>query len=176
MIHIASATSNSSGEFLFNNIPATFTHLQLRWFVRSTGTSANGDQLGYYFNGNRQNVYTTHSLYGNGSTATSANELLNASYGVLRGTSMPNANSLANCFAVAIMDFLDYANTSKNKTVRSLWGWDLNGSGQVGLTSTLFTTTDAISSISVNTGAGLVAATGSRADLYGIGVSEQTGA
>lgn len=132
--------------------------------------------MSFYFVGNRQNIYTTHSLYGNGSSATSTNEALNISYGTLRGTSMPNANSTANCFAVAVMDFLDYANTSKNKTVRSLWGWDLNGSGQVGLTSTLFATTDAITGISVNTSAGLVAATGSRADLYGITISSQTGA
>jgi hypothetical protein len=32
-------------------------------------------------------------------------------------------------FGVAIIDILDYANTSKNKTVRALSGEDENGAG-----------------------------------------------
>jgi hypothetical protein len=42
---------------------------------------------------------------------------------------------------------LDYTNTNKNKTARSLWGYDANGSGYVGLYSGLWRNTSAINRI-----------------------------
>jgi hypothetical protein len=46
------------------------------------------------------------------------------------------------------MDILDYTSTNKNKTVRSLGGFDRNGGGIITLSSSLwFKTPEAITSI-----------------------------
>jgi hypothetical protein len=47
------------------------------------------------------------------------------------------------------MDILDYANTNKFKTTRTLEGYDANGSGNVSLTSGLWQSTSAINSITI---------------------------
>jgi hypothetical protein len=61
----------------------------------------------------------------------------------------PNATSTA--YGAFIVDILDYTNTNKNRTIRSLNGFDANGSGQVQLVSTLFTSASAITSITIFT-------------------------
>ena len=54
-------------------------------------------------------------------------------------------------FGAAIIDILDYASTSKNKTVRVLTGFDQNGSGNICLASGLWfrSSPAAITSISL---------------------------
>jgi len=49
-----------------------------------------------------------------------------------------------------VTDILDYASTNKNKTVRTLGGFDANGSGYVNLTSNLWSNTAAINTITIN--------------------------
>jgi hypothetical protein len=56
--------------------------------------------------------------------------------------------------SVSIIDILDYANTSKYKTVRGLSGDDANGTGRVLFQSGLFISTNAISSITFTPAAG----------------------
>jgi hypothetical protein len=115
-------------------------------------------------------------LYGDGSLVASATELINTSYSTIRGTSIPNANSTANAFGAFIFDIPDYTNTTKNRVTRVLWGWDLNGSGQTGISSNLFVSTNAISRIDISIASGSNFVSGSRADLYGISTSFATGA
>ena len=81
----------------------------------------------------------------------------------------------ANVFGTQIIDILDYANTNKNKTIRSISGIDNNGSGDVSLTSNLWMNTAAITSFEIG-GFGVNLAAGSRIDLYGITSSSVTGA
>jgi hypothetical protein len=50
-------------------------------------------------------------------------------------------------FGVMVMDILDYADTSKNKTVRYLGGHDQNGAGILRLGSGSWRNTSAINSI-----------------------------
>jgi hypothetical protein len=52
-------------------------------------------------------------------------------------------------FSVSIIDILDYANISKNKTNRVLTGIDKNGSGSIQLTSGAWFNTAAITSITI---------------------------
>jgi hypothetical protein len=70
--------------------------------------------------------------------------------------------------AVAVIDILDYANTSKYKTTRTLAGNDQNGAGLVGLYSGLYMSTSAISSIEFTINGSGNFATGSNFALYGI--------
>ena len=68
---------------------------------------------------------------------------------------------------MSIIDIIDYASTTKNKTVRAFFGLDLNGSGSVTLGSGLWMNTNAITDININAAADPMAA-GSTFALYGI--------
>jgi hypothetical protein len=57
--------------------------------------------------------------------------------------------SAANTFSELIIDILDYTNTNKYKTVRTLYGFDSNGAGYVGLNSTLVPQTAATNQIDI---------------------------
>lgn len=171
MFPIATTTAGAGGiaAFDFINIPQTFTHLQLRVFGYST-LSASVDNLALYFNNDTGNNYATHSLYTNGSSALTYAGTSQARFYL--PSLFPAATTSQ--FCSAIIDVLDYTNTSKYKTVRTLSGYDANGSGIVGLTSGLWMSTSAISRFSGGTSANL--AQYSRIDLYGISTSNVTGA
>jgi hypothetical protein len=59
------------------------------------------------------------------------------------------ATSNASIFASGILDILDYANTNKYKTTRSLSGVDANGSGFAQFMSGLWMNTAAVTSITI---------------------------
>jgi hypothetical protein len=171
MIWIAGSTVGVGGtaNFEFNNIPQNYTHLQLRIFGRST-LSASLDNLSMYFNNDTGNNYATHFLSGNGSAQTSNAFTSQPRFYI--PSLFPAATSAQ--FASTIIDVLDYTNTSKNKTIKILTGFDANGSGAASLVSGLWMSTAAITRFNAETSANIVA--GSRFDLYGITTSLVTGA
>ena len=127
----------------FAGIPNTYKHLQIRTIARSNGSATN---LSLTFNGdtNNANYYARHILYGDGSTAAAiSNQTLT---GITTGSVSANTTSLV---APNIIDLLDYSNTSKNKTLRSLGGHDANGSGFIILGSGLWMNTAAINSVNI---------------------------
>ena len=134
---IATATLSSSGSITFSSIPSTYTHLQFRAW---TPTINNWVQIGV--NGLTGANYTYHELRGDGSSASSSAGFNDA--GLLALSQGSGSSSYGTVF---ITDILDYANTNKYKTIRSLYGVDQNGSGTVGLTSNLYKATTAISSV-----------------------------
>ena len=80
----------------------------------------------------------------------------------------PRAGTTANTFGPMILDILDYTNTNKYKTVRSLSGFDSNGAGKVDFFSGFyFLNTNAITQIDI-TGGGGTFAQYSHFALYGI--------
>ena len=101
--------------------------------------------------------YRIHWLQGNG-TAASAFTAANALYAPLSG-----GGTNGSAF---VLDILDYQNTNKYKTTRSLEGWDANGSGVISLISGLWMGTSAVNIITLS-GGNLTATDGSIA-LYGI--------
>jgi len=183
MVWIAGSTLTGNGAFLFTNIPQTFTHLQLRIFCRSAGTTSNtliGTQLNDdYTSGNYS--FGSHYLRGDGSSATSSTAQTflgfgsgpnGAGFGFVSG-----AISTANVFASHIVDCLYYTNTNKFKTWRGIGGFDSNGAGNVALSSGYWNQTTAINRINVgNYVDPYTFVAGSRCDLYGITTSQVTGA
>lgn len=145
----------------FNNIPQTYTHLQLRIFGRST-LSASLDNLSMYFNNDTTNSYATHFLSGNGSSVSSG--AFTSSPRFYIPSLFPAATS--NQFAGTIIDILDYKNTNKYKTVRILSGFDASGSGAISLVSGLWMNTAAITRFNCETSLGIPQ--NSRISLYGI--------
>ena len=132
----------------FSSIPSTYSHLQVRIITRST-FGANEWPIFVQPNSNGSSIYAYHNLQGDGSSATGSGTF---SQSLMQLGDTSAANGTANAFGVFIIDILDYANTNKNKTVRTLYGYDLNGSGKIGMRGGLFGTTTAISSLAFGTG------------------------
>ena len=165
---IASVTVGAGGvnTYTFSSIPQTYKHLQIRWTSRSVGSGqANGDTFVMYCTPHANNAYY-HNLIGNGSSA-SASDSGGVSFSTLIGWCTKSTNTSGN-FAVGVTDILDYTNTNKNKTIRSLAGWDDNGSGVVGLYSGMNNDTSAITSLTFLMNSGQNIAQGSVISLYGI--------
>ena len=162
---IATVTVGSGGSssITFSSIPSTYTHLQLRVFAYGTQSVSDLTNMNISVNSGTSTA-NSHRLSGNGSTVSSYNG--GAGYFQIL---LPTGTGLST-FGTGIVDFLDYANTNKYKTIRGLGGYDLNGSGQVVIPSAYFATTSAISSITLNTDGGLITGWGqySKFALYGI--------
>ena len=136
--------SATTSTVTISNIPQTYKHLQLRFILKPNAT---GSYIKVSFNGNvSTSSYTWHYLSGNGTSASAGG----AGTGTYPGCIVNNLTGTTNTFATGIMDILDYNNTNKNKTTRTLSGSDKNGSGAIDLASSLWLSTSAISSISLS--------------------------
>jgi hypothetical protein len=131
--------------------------------IGRTAQSATSAYSFTQFNSDSGNNYTIHFLEGNG-TATGAAAFAPTAGNYVLNTTAASAN--ANVYSVGVIDILDYANTFKNKTVRSLSGFDNNANGIVNLFSGLWANTNAISTITI-VGSGNWTSD-SRFALYGI--------
>jgi hypothetical protein len=137
---IATVTVGSGGaaNVEFTSIPSTYTHLQIRGMYKVT--AVNGGSPRVTLNGDSGNNYAMHAINGDGSSV-SVNDYSSADL-FYNGIGYQRTGQ----FSVFITDILDYANTNKYKTVRTLAGFDENGSGAVGLLSALWQSTNAITS------------------------------
>jgi hypothetical protein len=131
MVQVGSAGASS---ITFSSIPSTFTHLQLRYICRDARTAYNDSPVDLIFNGSSATAYSKHFLEGSGSSVSSGAET-SQTYIRLEGA---GNNTLPSAFGVAVTDILDYTSTTKNKTVRQLFGVDKNGNGIVRLVSGLW--------------------------------------
>jgi hypothetical protein len=157
---IATATgTGSSAVISFTSIPSTYKHLQFRVSGLSTGAA---DWV--YLNVNNDSStsnYWTHRLEGDGTSVATANTGSQAymyRVFIIGSTTSPGA---------AIIDVLDYANTNKNKTFKSLAGFDVNAGGEINIGSGLWTSTSAINRIDFNLASSNYA-TATKIALYGI--------
>jgi hypothetical protein len=146
-IATVSVGSGGSTEITFSSIPSTFQHLQIRGIARSN-LAANAYSLAIRFNGDTSSVYARHNLLGNGTSASAAAEInVGLAYSLYTMGTTPS-----NIFAANVVDVLDYKDTNKFKTVRALSGGDTNGTGTVALSSGLWRSANAITSITLTTG------------------------
>jgi hypothetical protein len=142
----------------FSNIPNTYKHLQVRGIATfASGTNA----IILQANGDTGSNYAWHQMYGTGSSA-----------GSNGATSTATANisvaSVSGTVGVFVTDILDYANTTKYKTYKSLTGYDNNGSGVIAMRSVLWMNTGAVTSLSLKFDTGVNFAQNTRFSLYGI--------
>ena len=144
--HIETITVGAGGaaSVTFSGIPQTYKHLQIRFIARGTGSDAGGQIIFGRFNGDTGSNYTTHRLSGDGSAASSTATTSDNKLNLWRQTT---AAQTASVFGVGVVDLLDYTSTSKNKTIRQLGGFDNNGSGLLGLVSTAWMSTAAVTSL-----------------------------
>jgi hypothetical protein len=147
----------------FTSIPSGYSHLQVRGIGRGT-TADTSVLLRIQLNSDTGNNYARHIITGDGSSVGIAADASQSVGGV---GNIAAANATASIFGIAVFDILDYANTNKYKTIRSLAGNDRNGSGVVGLYSSLWVNTNAITAIKLFPSAANFAQYSSFA-LYGI--------
>jgi hypothetical protein len=154
--------STATASITFSGIPSTYKHLQVRGIVRPTSNNAD---MRLTLNSDSGSNYARHRLIGNGSSVDATGTASTAYIGFFDANGLQTGT--ASVFGVAIIDILDYANTSKYKTVRILSGNDNNGSGQVGLSSGLWQSTSATTTLTLVMSAGNLDTYSSFA-LYGI--------
>jgi len=152
---IATVTVGSGGSasVSFTSIPSTYTHLQIRGIAQGNRSLYSVDNMITRFNSDSGSNYNWHYIFGgytsspmvesggSGSTTSMINIGLS--------TSVPGTS-----FTAIVMDVLDYANTNKLKTVRTLNGFDVNGTagegnfgGTICFNSGLWRNTNAVTSI-----------------------------
>lgn len=154
---IATVTVGSGGSSSadFTSIPSTYTHLQIRWIAR--GASSGSDQGTLAIRVGNGSVdtgtnYWFHDLNGNGASVATSNAGSAKSYATI--SYIPRDSYTAGMMACGVIDILDYVNTNKNKTIRSLGGNDTNGTGTekgtLALASGLWSSTSAIDTIKLS--------------------------
>jgi hypothetical protein len=164
---IATATGTGSSDTItFTSIPSTYKHLQIRAFCGKVGSAG---LASLEFNNDSSSIYATHRLIGDGVTpvvAQGQTGRANTFYSIYTG------GNTASALSGSIIDIHDYSSTTKNKIVRSFTGLDTNGNGtdsaSLYLTSALWPSTSAITSIEIISGGGLSWSTSSVFSLYGI--------
>jgi hypothetical protein len=153
---IATATgTGSSATITFSSIPGTYSHLQIRGITKTTQTGSLALQLRIQLNGDTGTNYANHQLRGDGSSAAASGQITR-SYINSTDTNASSATSptnMANIFGVTIIDLIDYASTTKNKTVRHFSGLDANYASadlEINLGSGLWLNTAAVTSITLS--------------------------
>lgn len=163
---IATASASGNSSVTFSSIPSTYQHLQVRFLGRKTASSGTGILL--TVNGdNSSSSYVRHYMYGDGSS-TGASGNVSGTYPAMYITYVTSSADLASAYGANIVDILDYTNTGKNKTFRSMSGTDVNGAGGfIQYSSGLWLNTAAITSLTFANSSGNFD-TGTSIALYGI--------
>jgi len=159
--------TSTTATVTFNNIPQTYTHLQLRYIAKSVYNAGNGvDDPNLSFNSDTTYTnYRSHYLEGNGASTYVGAVQTSGTYSLGAGVARSYTGQ-TNMFASGVADIFEYT-TNKYKTIRSMGGADYNGSGEVHFHSSLWMSTSAISRIDITCVAANFAQYSSFA-LYGI--------
>ena len=158
---IATVTVGAGGaaSVEFTSIPSTYQHLEVRWIAKVT---TGATRLRVQINSDTTTNYSTHLLLGDGTAyaAGAANTdriAISAAVNAASGTS----------FGAGVVSVLDYKDTNKYKTVRTLSGVDYNTSGEIALNSGAWRSTSAVTSLKFLMDSGNIDQYSSLA-LYGI--------
>ncbi len=153
----------------FSSIASTYKHLQIR-YTGQVFEATPINTLRMYVNGDTGSTWSKHRLYGNGSSVAS-NGQASTQFDMDLMLIPDDYGTYNNQFGAGIIDILDYANTSKYKTVRAFGGNPYAGTYKsINLHSGAWQNTAAITSITLQTsgGASYPLKTASRFSLYGI--------
>lgn len=146
------ATTNISGTntLTFSSIPSTYKHLRIMGWARTSNSVQVAGAVILRANSDTGSNYAQHSLYGNGSSAVATGSASTTSIDI--HSQIPGDSATASTMGVMIVDILDYASTTKNKTVRCFWGADANTAStnwRAGINSGVWLSTSAITSLTI---------------------------
>lgn len=146
----------------FTSIPSTFQNLQLRFVAKTTtsGTSSGGEIVRMTMNST--SFADSAYFYATGTTLSTGN---NANTDFLANLVRASDTSI---FTAGIVDIFDYSDTNKNTTIRTIGGFNRNGTGsEMSLNINVWNSTTAISSLTITPSSGNFSEH-SRFALYGI--------
>lgn len=153
--------TGSSGTITFTSIPQDYKQLQIRLTAKSDTTE---DIIKITMNGITSGVYIRHSMRATGNGVTSL--ATTPSQTSISLASIMSASTTAKAFGAGVIDILDYASTTKNTTVRGLYGFT-DSTNRVSVGSGLYNQTTAVSSLTLTAPTGNFTSS-SRFSLYGI--------
>ena len=165
--------NNSANSITFSDIPQTYKHLQIRYIARITSGGTGGSNMQIRLNGSSSNIYAFHSIaYSSGGSLT-ARSAASQTQGELIGSNAnnyPSGSDNSHYMGIGIVDILDYSSTTKTKVVRGTGGYDTNSGTSQGISigSTLFNSTNAITSLTLLDANGFAYTALSSFALYGI--------
>ena len=155
---LATYTVPSGGvsSITFNGFPTggQYSHLQIRGISRTDRATYNTDNFTMRINSDSGSNYSWHQLNSPPNTSTSTvGAAGGASASLIYGFSTATSVETG-IFGGSVIDILNYASTSKYKTVRALTGADTNGqasgyAGYVSFNSGLWMNTSAVNSITL---------------------------
>jgi hypothetical protein len=151
----------------FTSIPSTYKSLQIRGIARTTAAIGGVAECYWRANADAGANYAFHRLYGDGTSAVATGIVSQTE--IQFGPYQAGSGTTAGTFGSAILDIVDYASTSKNKTFRIFQGLDANTASttfRVATNSGVWLSTSAISSLTIYGSAAFAA--GSTFALYGI--------
>jgi len=152
--------TSPAGSVTFSSIPTAYKHLQIRIISENIG----GSNYNFMrFNSDTASNYYNHFTFSVGSSTPSGSYLNSSS--LYTGQSFAGDNTY---WGVSITDILDYNDTNKYKTIKTVSGESQNGSGLVLIISGYWSNTNAITSIEFKPQLGGNFRTNSRFALYGI--------
>jgi hypothetical protein len=152
----------------FTSIPSTYKHLQIRGISRASVASTGTSNVSLTLNSDTGSNYSVHRVNTYDGTLFNVQGLANWPYIFL--PAQPNDSTTANCFMASIIDLIDYASTTKNKTVRVFGGSETNvidNTSSTALISGGWYSTSAVTSVQVKANTSSFKA-GSTFALYGI--------
>jgi hypothetical protein len=122
--------SATTASVTFTGIPAGYKHLQIRAISKNSAGTSGYDYVHANFNTDTSASYSLINTYGSGT-----------SVGVVGGqgglayarVGICAQNGTTSIFGVSVIDILDYASSTKHKTVRSLAGNEANGNNTDGV-------------------------------------------
>lgn len=157
--------AGGASDITFSSIPSTYQHLQVR--ITAKGNRAIAIENAYLtFNGDSGSNYNSHAIYGDGTTLFGG---ANTDTGMLIYTFAGNGGTTgSNVFGAGVVDILDYTNTNKNTTIRSLAGYENNSAGLLGFNSGLWRNTSSVTSLTLRPTGGTAWIQNSSFALYGI--------
>jgi hypothetical protein len=168
---IATATVTTTGvrTLNFSSIPSTYKSLQIRGIVRVTAPSETSMRsMLIKLNGSTSTTSAYHWITGNGSSASaSANSGTTSIYADVLIPTGAGANPM---YGVFTMDLIDYASTSKYKTMRMFFGGNHSGysaDNVIWLESALWQSTSAVNQLTFDSPS-FDYVVGSTLALYGI--------
>ena len=155
----------------FEDIPASYEHLQIRMHLKSERSNSDVDGLQVDFNddGHPSTAYSYHWMRGSSATA-SAGGLASGRLRLQNMIAAQGGVTDAANFSTVILDILDYRNANKNTTVMALMGSTGNWS-TVSFESGLWDNTDAVTKILLDQVNGPNFMRGSEFTLYGLNSS-----
>lgn len=142
-------TSGTVNSVVFNSIPQTYKHLELRMYLRDYRQVTGFGETNLVFNNvtaNSSSVYYKQRLASQSGNITG---YYSANADQLYGPSYPRGSSYTGIFGAQVWKIQDYTNTNKHKAYLAYGGFYGSGSDEVSYWAGAYTGTEALTRIDI---------------------------